>query len=88
MQTTRIAVNSFEEWLLPAVQKGICTLDMAIDLIVSILESIDIGFFNIGPCRNLNNIATVVPILSKSGRISSSILFPKEAGNGNTLLNV
>eukprot|EP01036_Dinobryon_divergens_P032423 gene32423-42007_t len=75
VQTTRIAVNSFEEWLLPATKNGNVTVESVMELLISVLESLDINFFNIGPCMNVENASIVVKILSMSNKLSSSILF-------------
>lgn len=80
VQTTRVAFNSFEEWLLPLVPLIESTTSF-IDLIKALdtmLEEVGIDFCSVGSARNPENYLHVTQILEHSNHISASIAIDTE----------
>jgi hypothetical protein len=69
VQTTRISLNSFEEWLPIGDDAQMMNLLTRLN---SILESLDISFCSIGTCRDANNLRYVPAILTQFPRMCCS----------------
>lgn len=78
VQTTRVAVNSFEEWC--NVEDADSTLD-AFRSLDGVLERLGIKLFNAGPASSAAAVALVPKIIALGPRISSSaaLLDPLDA---------
>jgi uncharacterized protein (UPF0210 family) len=74
VQTLRISLNSFEDWIgLTAGEDG---LDLLRDL-DALLESVDINYCSIGYCTTVENLQIVPSLLSVSSRFSCSFEITK-----------
>jgi uncharacterized protein (UPF0210 family) len=72
VQTVRIALNSFEEWILPVLEAGLFTLEDVILTLESTLVTLGIDFCSIGAARSLKGIA-IIPDLLAGSHVSSSV---------------
>lgn len=78
VQTVRISTNSFENWLVPLVEKHGYSVEQVVLALSEQLKRIGIQFCSIGPCSSDSAIALLPTILLIGDMLSSSVLFKKE----------
>lgn len=67
VQTTRIAMNSFEEWAMEHDDPVPIITEL-----VALLNELDVAFFNLGPATTAKGRSFLVPLLHLSSRLSAS----------------
>ena len=71
VQTTRIAMNSFEEYL-PLMDTDPAACIACVQELADALEALQVDFFNLGPAKTAAGRALIVPMLKISPRLSAT----------------
>lgn len=73
VQTTRIALNSLDDWLLPLLQHPDWEIGKALDLLKAEVEKTSVQFCSVGQCTSKESIAILPTVLAKSSLFSGSV---------------
>lgn len=84
VQTTRIAFNSFEEWLLPACKADLSDATLYLSKINELLESSNISFFGFGPATSVRGVLIIPDILAICKKASCSVLLRAPITDGSS----
>lgn len=77
VQTVRVSVSSFENWLIPLMSNHNMSLETAIEMLFAQLRRVNITFCSVGNCSTQAGIELLPKVLEACPILHGSVLFSK-----------